>query len=205
MLVGMCVFGGASMEEKEVTGVEEEKPLENEEEIQDEAVFDSEVTEESASDVDISKLEEELAKANQEKEELYQKLLRTQAEFENYKKRSLKEREAERKYKAQDFVTELLPAIDNFERALQVETTDANKSLLDGISMVYRQLVDALKSQGVEPIETVGKEFDPNIHQAVMQVEEEGFDPNTVVEELQKGYMMKDRVIRHAMVKVNQS
>ena len=201
----MCVFGGASMEEKEVTGVEEEKPLENEEEIQDEAVFDSEVTEDSASDVDISKLEEELAKANQEKEELYQKLLRTQAEFENYKKRSLKEREAERKYKAQDFVTELLPAIDNFERALQVETTDANKSLLDGISMVYRQLVDALKSQGVEPIETVGKEFDPNIHQAVMQVEEEGFDPNTVVEELQKGYMMKDRVIRHAMVKVNQS
>ncbi|MFS0672862.1 nucleotide exchange factor GrpE [Ornithinibacillus sp. 179-J 7C1 HS] len=193
------------MEEKEVTGVEEEKPLENEEEIQDEAVFDSEVTEDSASDVDISKLEEELAKANQEKEELYQKLLRTQAEFENYKKRSLKEREAERKYKAQDFVTELLPAIDNFERALQVETTDANKSLLDGISMVYRQLVDALKSQGVEPIETVGKEFDPNIHQAVMQVEEEGFDPNTVVEELQKGYMMKDRVIRHAMVKVNQS
>ncbi|MBC5638789.1 nucleotide exchange factor GrpE [Ornithinibacillus sp. BX22] len=194
------------MEEKDVTGVEDEKKLDEQVEKEDQTA-DSEVTIEEEGiepDSEATELEAELAKVQQEKEELYQRLLRTQAEFDNYKKRSIKEREAERKYKAQDLVTELLPAIDNFERALQVETTDANKNLLDGISMVYRQLVDALKSQGVEPIEAIGKEFDPNIHQAVMQVEEEGFEPNTVVEELQKGYMMKDRVIRPAMVKVNQ-
>lgn len=194
------------MEEKDVTRVEDEKIL-DEQEVTDEQTADSEVTNEEESiepDSETTELEAELAKVQQEKEEVYQRLLRTQAEFDNYKKRSLKEREAERKYKAQDLVTELLPAIDNFERALQVEITDVNKNLLDGISMVYRQLVDALKSQGVEPIEAVGKEFDPNIHQAVMRVEEEGFEPNTVVEELQKGYMMKDRVIRPAMVKVNQ-
>ncbi|MEN2465029.1 nucleotide exchange factor GrpE [Ornithinibacillus sp. FSL M8-0202] len=194
------------MEEKDVTGVEDEKNLDEQDE-KEEQTADSEVTTEEEGtepDSETTELEAELAKVQQEKEELYQRLLRTQAEFDNYKKRSIKEREAERKYKAQDLATELLPAIDNFERALQVETTDANKNLLDGISMVYRQLVDALKSQGVEPIEAVGKEFDPNIHQAVMQVEEEGFEPNTVVEELQKGYMMKDRVIRPAMVKVNQ-
>lgn len=194
------------MEEKDVTGVEDEKNLDEQDE-KEEQTADSEVTTEEEGtepDSETTELEAELAKVQQEKEELYQRLLRTQAEFDNYKKRSIKEREAERKYKAQDLATELLPAIDNFERALQVETTDANKNLLDGISMVYRQLVDALKSQGVEPIEAIGKEFDPNIHQAVMQVEEEGFEPNTVVEELQKGYMMKDRVIRPAMVKVNQ-
>lgn len=194
------------MEEKDVTGVEDEKNLDEQDE-KEEQTADSEVTTEEEGtepDSETTELEAERAKVQQEKEELYQRLLRTQAEFDNYKKRSIKEREAERKYKAQDLATELLPAIDNFERALQVETTDANKNLLDGISMVYRQLVDALKSQGVEPIEAVGKEFDPNIHQAVMQVEEEGFEPNTVVEELQKGYMMKDRVIRPAMVKVNQ-
>lgn len=194
------------MEEKDVTGVEDEKNLDEQDE-KEEQTADSEVTTEEEGtepDSETTELEAEFTKVQQEKEELYQRLLRTQAEFDNYKKRSIKEREAERKYKAQDLATELLPAIDNFERALQVETTDANKNLLDGISMVYRQLVDALKSQGVEPIEAVGKEFDPNIHQAVMQVEEEGFEPNTVVEELQKGYMMKDRVIRPAMVKVNQ-
>lgn len=86
---------------------------------------------------------------------------------------------------------------------MNVEVTDANKGLLDGLSMVYRQLKDALVSQGVEEIETVGKPFDPNLHQAVMQVEDDEMESNTVVEELQKGYVLKDRVIRPAMVKVN--
>ncbi|WP_047986335.1 nucleotide exchange factor GrpE [Ornithinibacillus californiensis] len=191
------------MEEKDVTGNEEEVILEEEQDNVQESSNDSnQVNEEETSEV-TNEIEAELDSLQKEKEELYQRLLRTQAEFDNFKKRSLKEREAERKYKAQDVVTDLLPAIDNFERALQVEATDANKGLLDGISMVYRQIVDALKTHHVEPIESVGQEFDPNIHQAVMQVEDDNFDANVVVEELQKGYMIKDRVIRPAMVKVN--
>ena len=115
------------------------------------------------------------------------KLLRVQADFENYKRRSR------------------LPALDNFERALQVEAeSEQTKSLLQGMEMVRRQLMDALEKEGVEAIEAVGQEFDPNLHQAVMQVEDENFGSNIVIEELQKGYKLKDRVIRPSMVKVNQ-
>lgn len=148
-------------------------------------------------------LQEEVEQLRQEKEENYQKMLRVQAEFENFKKRSLREKETANKYKAQDTVNELLPAIDNFERALQVDVPEAQDSFVEGISMVYRMLKDALKAQNVEEIETVGKEFDPNLHHAVMQVEDAEAESNTVVEELQKGYMLKDRVLRPAMVKVN--
>jgi molecular chaperone GrpE len=195
-----------SLEEKDVVSMEKEN-----EELKEnvDASIESEETNETTDveattdSVESEKLKEEITNLQKEKEEVYQRYLRTQAEFDNFKKRSLKEKEAAAKYKAQDLVTELLPAIDNFERALQVEANDATKGLLDGISMVYRQLIDALKSQGVEIIETVGKEFDPTIHQAVMQVEDDSVDSNIVVEELQKGYMIKDRVIRPSMVKVN--
>lgn len=150
----------------------------------------------------MESLKAEVDQLKQEKDELHQRVLRTQAEFDNFKKRSQKEKEAERKYKAEDIVNELLPAIDNFERALQVEVNDASEGFVEGISMVYRQLKDALKAQGVEEIECVGKTFDPTVHHAVMQVEED-MESNTVTEELQKGYMLKDKVIRPAMVKVN--
>ncbi|MFH6683219.1 nucleotide exchange factor GrpE [Bacillus amyloliquefaciens] len=133
------------------------------------------------------------------------KLLRVQADFENYKRRSRLEMEAAQKYRSQNVVTEILPALDNFERALQVEAeSEQTKSLLQGMEMVRRQLMDALKKEGVEAIEAVGQEFDPNLHQAVMQVEDENFGSNIVIEELQKGYKLKDRVIRPSMVKVNQ-
>lgn len=191
------------MEEKDVTE-SVEKVEEQEQEIEASPELEETNQEELSSAPDeIEKLKQELNSLQAEKEDMYQRLLRTQAEFDNYKKRSLKEREADRVYKAQDLAFELLPAIDNFERALQVEVNDTNKGLLEGISMVYRQLIDALKSQGVEPIESVGKEFDPNLHQAVMQIEDESADSNIVLEELQKGYVIKDRVIRPAMVKVN--
>lgn len=150
-----------------------------------------------------SKLLVELEALKAEKEEIQNRLLRVQAEYENFKKRTQKEREADRKYKAQDLVNDLLPVLDNFERALQVEKTEATSSLIDGISMVYNQLVDAIKSHGVEEIETVGKEFDPNLHHAVMQTEDENYESNVITEELQKGYILKDRVVRPAMVKVN--
>jgi molecular chaperone GrpE len=147
----------------------------------------------------------EIEQLKQEKDELYQRLLRLQAEYDNFRKRTQKEKEANLKYKSQDVVTELLPAVDNFERALQVEIKDESAAkFVEGMQMVYRQLKDALLKQGVEEIQGEGELFDPHLHQAVMQVEEEGYESNIVVEVLQRGYKLKDRVIRPAMVKVNQ-
>jgi len=151
----------------------------------------------------LEMLKEELEQIKKERDEAADRTLRVQAEFENFKKRTQRERIAERTYKSQDLVNELLPALDNFERALAVEPTEETKSILEGITMVYNQLNDALKTENVEVIETVGKEFDPNLHHAVMQVEDENYESNIVIEELQKGYILKERVIRPAMVKVN--
>ena len=173
-----------------------EKETENEEvEVIDEE--DIEVVSESE-DTD-----EKMQAIIDEKDQLQERLLRLQAEFDNYKRRSEKERVAERKYKSQDVVTDLLPVLDNFERALQTEVAEESKGFVDGIKMVYNQLVEALENHGVEAIEAVGAEFDPNLHHAVMQVEDETVDSNVVVEELQKGFVLKDKVIRPAMVQVN--
>ena len=138
-------------------------------------------------------------------EEAENRILRLQADYENSRRRAKLDLQATEKYKSQSLITGLLPAIDNFERALQIEAdNEQTKSVLHGVEMVYRSLLDALKAEGAEQIEAVGKEFDPNLHQAIMQVEDANFDSNIVVEELQKGYILKDRVIRPSMVKVNQ-
>ncbi|OZU89919.1 nucleotide exchange factor GrpE [Virgibacillus indicus] len=180
--------------------VEEELKSNSEEEIE---IIDTEEAEgNSGEDDEAEALQKDIQSLQQEKEETYQRMLRLQAEFDNFKKRSQKEKEADRKYKSQDLVNELLPVMDNFERALKIEVTEATSSLIDGITMVYKQLQDALKSQGVEVIEAEGKEFDPNEHHAVMQIEDDEMESNIVAEELQKGYKLKDRVIRPAMVKV---
>lgn len=147
--------------------------------------------------------QKEIDALTEENEQLKDRILRVQAEFENYKRRTQKEKAAERKYKAEELATELLPILDNFERALQTEISDENKGFMEGMQMVYNQLQEALKAQGVEQIHTRDQEFDPTFHHAVMQIEDEEFESNMVVEELQKGYMLKDKVIRPAMVKVN--
>ncbi len=198
----------------------EEKDMLNEEAIEEtEAVETNEnaaeavetKTESSEGNEEIS-IEDQL-KAEQEKtaeleaklEEAENRYFRLQADFENSRRRARLDLEASEKYRAQSLITNLLPAIDNFERALQMEAdSEQAKSILQGMEMVYRSLLEALKNEGAEPIEAVGKEFDPHVHQAVMQVEVEGFDSNHVVEEFQKGYILKDRVIRPSMVKVNQ-
>jgi len=195
------------MEEKNDAQVEdkqEEKSEQNEPEVETiEPNESKDQSDESTEQELINKLEQDIVHLQQEKDQIYNKMLRLQAEYDNFKKRTQKEKQSELKYKAQDVVNELLPAIDNFERALQVEVTGETANFVEGMEMVYRQFKDALINQGVEEIETVGKEFDPNIHHAVMQVEDEEKDSNIIVEELQKGYMLKDRVIRPAMVKVN--
>ncbi|TDK61823.1 nucleotide exchange factor GrpE [Bacillus salipaludis] len=131
--------------------------------------------------------------------------LRLQADFDNFRRRSRLDQEASEKYRAQKLITDLLPALDNFERAMKVEVDNEQaKSLLQGMDMIYRGIVDALKKEGVEPIETVEKEFNPHLHQAVMQESNENYGSNIIIEEFQKGYLLKDRVIRASMVKVNQ-
>ncbi|WP_071395822.1 nucleotide exchange factor GrpE [Bacillus tuaregi] len=174
-----------------------------------EEVFAEEPVMEEANEQPLQKEIDELKKQNAELQakldEAENRILRIQADFENSRRRARLDLEASEKYKAQSLITDLLPAIDNFERALKMEAENEQaKSLLQGVEMVYRGLLEALKNAGAEQIEAVGKEFDPHIHQAVMQVEDENFGTNIVVEEFQKGYLLKDRVIRPSMVKVNQ-
>ncbi|GAF65973.1 heat shock protein GrpE [Bacillus sp. TS-2] len=174
-----------------------ENDFENETENEDFVEEASEIIEDISQSSREEELEAQLAEANQ-------RTLRVQADYDNFRRRSREEKESAAKYKSQSIIEGLLPVLDNFERALMVEPgTEEVKSLMQGMDMVYRQLQDVLKNEGVEVIPTVGEEFNPHLHQAVMQVEEEGYESNQIVEELQKGYQLKERVIRPAMVKVN--
>ena len=145
----------------------------------------------------VDKLEEELKQSED-------KYLRLYAEFENFKRRKNKEIETNNVYKSQKVITEILPSLDNLERALQVESDNEEiKSLLKGVEMVYEGLLNVLKSEGVELIETENAQFDPNYHHAVMQEEDSEKESGAILDTFQKGYKLKDRVIRPAMVKVN--
>ena len=136
-------------------------------------------------------------------EELNDKMMRTMAEFENFRKRSEKEKSQMFEIGAKSVIEKILPVMDNFERGLaSMEETPENKAVLDGMQMIYKQLGTAFDELGVTAIEAVGKEFDPNLHNAVMAVEDDSMESNTVCEELQKGYMYKETVVRHSMVKV---
>ncbi|MBD1382089.1 nucleotide exchange factor GrpE [Metabacillus arenae] len=157
------------------------------------------------SENELEEAQAKIAELESKLEESDNRMVRLQADYENFKRRTRLDQEASQKYRAQSLITELLPALDNFERALQIETDDdKTQSVLQGVEMVYRQLLQAIQNEGVEAIEAVGQQFDPHLHQAVMQVEDENFESNTVIEEFQKGYKLKDRVIRPTMVKVNQ-
>ncbi|HZH63077.1 MAG TPA: nucleotide exchange factor GrpE [Metabacillus sp.] len=190
--------------EKNVVEQEETVDKQNTEEIDVEVVDAEDVSVEEATDA-ADETTAKIAELQAKLDETENKMLRTQADFDNFRRRTRLDQEAAQKYRAQSIVSDILPALDNFERALQIEANnEQTKSLLQGMNMVYNQLVQALQNEGVETIKSVGEPFDPHLHQAVMQVEDENLEPNTVVEELQKGYKLKDRVIRPAMVKVNQ-
>ncbi|WP_025028227.1 nucleotide exchange factor GrpE [Caldalkalibacillus mannanilyticus] len=152
----------------------------------------------------LEELQQKLAEAENRAEENYQKFLRTQADFDNFRRRTRKEKEDQAKYASLNLLEQLLPAVDNFERAIEAsKTTQDFDSLVKGIDMVFKQLDQALQNEGLEVIPAVGEAFDPHFHQAVMQVEDSEFESGIVVEELQKGYKLKDKVIRPAMVKVS--
>ncbi len=136
-------------------------------------------------------------------EELSDKLLRQMAEFDNFRKRTEKEKSAMYEIGAKDIIEKLLPVVDNFERGFTtVAEEDKEDAFVTGMEMVYKQLMTMLESVGVKPIEAVGQEFNPDLHNAVMHVEDETVGENIIVEEFQKGYTYRDSVVRYSMVKV---
>ena len=142
-------------------------------------------------------------KSEQKVEELTDRLKRTMAEFDNFRKRTEKEKAQMFDMGARTIIEKILPVIDNFERGLAaVPEEQKDDAFVTGMDKVYKQMLTELDAIGVKPIEALGKEFDPDLHNAVMQVESEEYEPGTVAQELQKGYTYKDNVVRHSMVAV---
>ncbi|KAB7645876.1 MULTISPECIES: nucleotide exchange factor GrpE [Staphylococcus] len=156
-------------------------------------------------DENVDPKDQEIERLQQLANENEEKYLRLYAEFENYKRRIQNENKINKTYQAQGVLTDILPTIDNIERALQIEGDDDSfKSLQKGVQMVHESLLRALKDNGLEEIESEGQSFDPNVHQAVVQDDNPEYESGVITQELQKGYKLKDRVLRPSMVKVNQ-
>ena len=142
-------------------------------------------------------------KKDEKIEELTDKLTRQMAEFDNFRKRTEKEKSQMYEVGAKDIIEKILPVVDNFERGLDaVKEEEKEDPFVQGMEKVYKHLLTTLEGIDVKPIEAVGQQFDPNFHNAVMHVEDENFGENVVAEEFQKGYMYRDTVVRHSMVKV---
>ena len=142
-----------------------------------------------------------LEELRREKDSLQDRLLRTAAEFDNYRKRVERERRDLADYMKADILAEILPIADNFERALQAPSSDTD-SLRKGVELIHKQMHDFLRKRGVTPIEALGADFDPNFHQAVIHETSPSHREGEVIEELQRGYMLGDKLLRPAMVKV---
>ncbi|MGE4271955.1 MAG: nucleotide exchange factor GrpE [Desulfitobacterium sp.] len=149
-------------------------------------------------------LQAELEQSKNQAEEYFAHLQRLQADFDNYRKRTQKEKDDYLKYASERVVEGLLPVLDNFERAILASKTNQDfTSFAQGVDMIFKQMETTLAKEGLVAIEAVGQPFDPNMHEAVLQVESNEYPENTVVEELQKGYYLKEKVIRPSMVKVS--
>ena len=192
-----------STEEARADSAEAEAAEEETTESPEEA--EGEEPEEDAGEQDTAESEKPAKPDKKDKqiEELNDKYRRLFAEFDNYRKRTEVEKTGMFGEGEKTVLLKVLPLIDNFERALQnVPEEEKDSAFVDGIEKIYRSFLDLMKGLGVEPIEAVGKEFDANLHNAVMHVEDEEAGENTVVEEFQKGYMFRDKVLRYSMVKV---
>ena len=189
----------------------EEKELEKEnqetEASEEKEAKASETDKETEKSEDAGKKEKAPEKKKDPKDEkideLNDKLRRSMAEFDNYRKRTDKEKSAMYEIGAKDVIEEILPIVDNFERGLNTIPEDAKgTAFAEGMEKIYKQFVKTLDDLGVKPIEAVGKPFDPNFHNAVMHVEDENLGENVVAAELQKGYTYKESIVRHSMVQV---
>ena len=182
-------------EEAKTEEASEEQEAETEEQTEDQ-------TEEKASKKFFGKKDKE-DKKDEKIEELTDRLTRQMAEFDNFRKRTEKEKSQMYEVGAKDIIEKILPVVDNFERGLDAVPEEKKEDpFIQGMEKVYKQFLTVLESMDVKPIEAVGNPFDPNFHNAVMHVEDENFGENEVAEEFQKGYMYRDSVVRHSMVKV---
>ncbi len=182
---------------KEVGQEETEVPETNQPETSQEA------SEQNASGDDLKTLQDLLSKKETEIKEMVDRIQRLGAEYDNFRKRTQKEKEKIYTESVSDVVASFLPIVDNMERALKAAESEEGKGLKEGVTLIFRQLSDILDKLGVKPIEAVGGVFNPQYHNAVMHVEDENYEHSIIVEEFQKGYIYKDEiVIRHSMVKV---
>ena len=194
-------------EEIEIEGADEES-TQAAEEAKDTEVNEAKSEDDASADADEKKglfKKKKKDKKDEQIEELNDRLKRQMAEFENFRKRSEKEKSQMFDMGAKTIVEKILPVIDNFERGLAAVPDDKKDDpFITGMDKVYKQMLTELDAAGVKPIECVGQEFDPDFHNAVMQVENDELESGTVAQELQKGYMYKDSVVRHSMVSVVQ-
>ena len=137
-----------------------------------------------------------------ERDQLRDRMLRSQADFENWRKRIKRETAAKCRFAIQEFIQELLPVLDNFDRAIEHEQADDAEAFVDGVRLIQKQFYDVLRAYGVQPIETVGRKFDPEAHEAVAMLPSPEQEPFTVIEDVRRGFRMHDRVIRAAQVVV---
>lgn len=195
----------SSTEENVSETKEDENVTSTEETAETAENADAEASEADSEDPDKKKsfFKKKKDKKDEQIEELTDKVKRQMAEFDNFRKRTEKEKSQMYDMGAKTIVEKILPVIDNFERGLAAVPEDNKEdAFVVGMDKIYRQMLTVLEEAGVKPIEAVGAEFDPNFHNAVMHVEDETLGENVVAEELQKGYMYRDTVVRHSMVKV---
>lgn len=151
----------------------------------------------------IAELEKQLLELRREKDDVHDRLLRKHADFENFRKRAEKEKREYQMFALSDVMYELLAILDNFERAFSHAEDQISTDYHKGILLIYRQLKDVLEKKGLKAIETVGRPFDPNYHEAITREERDDVPENTILEEFQKGYFFRDKLLRPAMVKVS--
>jgi len=187
-----------------------EKNIKQQEEIKEEEIKEEASDQDTETEIEEEEIvedineESEVEKLTKQIDKLKNDYARAYADTENLKKRLMAEAEQTRKYRIQSFAKEILPVIDKLERALASEVHESDESFKKGIEMTYNMLVSALKNEGVEEIDCLNKPFDPNLEQAIMQEKVEEVESGIVIEVLQKGYVLKDRILRPAMVKVSE-
>ncbi len=187
--------------EAEETAADEAEAPETAEASESDAAEADAAAEAEAPDEDAAALKAQVERLKAALEEKDNRVKRLQADFENFRRRTSKEREELANVVTQDLLKSMLPILDNFDRAMAAEQKD-NESFQKGVEMIYTQLHETLENAGLELIDTAGQKFDPNFHQAVMRVENPELEDDTIAQELQKGYIVKGRVIRPSMVQV---